>query len=694
MRILYLFFAFFLLSVSGFADPASFSDSLPKVHIKVGIYANPPKIFIDQNGKAAGFFVDLLNEIARLENWQIEYVNQPWPLLLQNLKDGKIDLLPDVGHTESRANTYDLNKITVVSDWFQIFSNPKIEIKSLLDLDGYRIAILAGSIQLDYLNNLVKNLDQKLTIVEKDDYETIFNTVAGGEADILVSNRFAGKILGPRYGVKETSLIFNPTSLHFACTKGKKRFILERIDKHLEIWKKDPDSFYYRSLSANLDGVAQSKFIPVWLKNLIVSMLAVIGFSFVTIALFRSQLNKRTSELQQSNVRLEKALNDLQKAYEKAVTQERLNQLGQMVSGISHDFNNILMPINGLTDLMLSDEAILDDKKTVKYYLNTILAASHDGGELVKSMKEFYRINEKKLEKDPVDLNELIQNVITLTSPKWKEQPKKAGISIDIDFNPGKISSIDASRFQIREMIVNLLFNAVDAMPEGGKITIKTSESNDLVNLSIEDTGIGMSPETLTNCFRPFYTTKGEKGTGMGLSMVKEICESHQTRLKINSEPHKGTKFSFAFPKTQNMAKQIEKESISFANTRLKILLVDDNPLVLEVAKAILTSEGHELDPCNSPIEAMKLAVERHYDLVITDFSMPEMTGVKMIKEIRQHKPIQKFVVLTGSNYENSISELEDLQIPVVSKPLNLRSFNKIITRLFITDRVLEPRQS
>ncbi|MFZ5951547.1 MAG: response regulator [Candidatus Rifleibacteriota bacterium] len=651
--------------------------------VKIGIYQNPPKVFLDENGQPAGFFVELLQEIAKHEGWQLEFVFADWSECLRNLEGGRIDLMTDVAYTETRIRKYDLNKVSVISDWFQAYCAEPGRINSILDLNQLKVSILAESVQLEFLKNLLKNLDYQCQILELQNYDEIFTSVEKGQADVLLTNRFAGKLLGPKYGLVETSLIFNPTSLHFAAEKGKNWQILQKIDQHLEIWKKDSASFYFKCLERNLKEKLEEK-VPLWATRLFFGLFAIICAAFLIIREFRRQLEKRTAELVLSNRKLEQTLNQLQLANEKAVNQERLNALGQMASGIAHDFNNILTPITGFSELLIDEPRLLDDRKTVMDYLKSIKDAGYDGIELVKRMKAFYRQRENLLEKVPVDLNQLIENVVTLTRFKWQEQAQLEGRKIQVEFISHNDHPVNISPSHIREVLVNLIINAVDAMPDGGVIQLATFKQDGFSGVSIKDNGTGMDSETLANCFRAFFTTKGEKGTGIGLSMVKEICEWHNAILLVNSELGCGTEFKILFPDYGPEAEKITSVGSGAVNASLKILLVDDDSRVLMVSEAMLANAGHRVVCCSCGKDAFDQLKKCDFDLVISDYSMPDMTGLALIKEVRKFKPIQKFIIFSGSNIDQAAFEIQNLGVSILEKPMKMSHLNQFIGSMFL----------
>lgn len=671
----FLALLFFSLSASAVAQTQRI--------VVVGIYQNPPKVFADEKGEAKGFFVDLIREIARLENWQVRFSLDSWSSNLKKLENADIDLMTDVAFSESRLVKYDYNNESVVSDWFQVFAADNIKINSILDLDKKRIAILSDSIQLDYLKSWVKNLGQTCEIVERSDYQMIFQAVKNGEADILLTNRFAGQLLGPKYGIKETSLIFNPTSLHYATQKGKNAEILARIDYHLKNWKSDPDSFYYKSLTQSL-GEKTDMQLPKWLYNLIAGLIIVILSALLIVHFFRLKLNQRTTELSLSNKKLQAAVEELKEAHDQAVNQERLNALGQMASGIAHDFNNILTPVTGFSELLIESPDMLEERDTLIEYLKSIRDAGYDGVELVKRMKAFYRQQEVGIEKQATDLNELIKNVIMLTRPRWREQTQKEGRNVDVAFYEENQELVRLCPSQIREILVNLIFNAVDAMPKGGQIVIRTFKEDGFSGFSIKDNGSGMSPEVLSSCFKAFYTTKGQHGTGIGLSMVKEICESHGAKIGVESAEGLGTEFRILFPESDEHSLEETSDAILTLNRSLRVLVVDDDARVLAVTQAMLKNEGHQVSCFNSPVEAIECALQQDFDLIVSDFSMPEYTGLKLIKEIRKKKPLQKFLILSGSNIEDAMIELDKLGVKIIEKPLRINRLNEQVCKLFM----------
>jgi|GEM_PF-3501440 len=278
-------------------------------------------------------------------------------------------------------------------------------------------------------------------------------------------------------------------------------------------------------------------------------------------------------ELRDSNLRLNDTLGQLKTTQDQLVQQERLRALGEMASGIAHDFNNALAPVVGFSELLVTRPQDLDDKEKVLNYLQIINIAAKDASKVVSRLREFYRHREEGELFLPVDLNALVDQSIALTQPKWKDQALGNGVVIEVLAHPEPVPTIAGNASELREVLTNLIFNAVDAVaekakgrPKGaqkktdGSITLRTytryasdqspaaGPQGEQAVLEITDTGIGMTKDVLQRCLEPFFTTKGVKGTGLGLSMVFGIVKRHRGRLDIQSAWGQGTTITITLP--------------------------------------------------------------------------------------------------------------------------------------------------
>ena len=399
---------------------------------------------------------------------------------------------------------------------------------------------------------------------------------------------------------------------------------------------------------------------------------------------------------------LEHAYNELRQTQQTVMQQERLKALGQMASGIAHDINNALSPVVGFADLILRGEHGLSD--TGKKYLKHIMTAGEDIAHIVARLREFYRRRDDHESLQELNLNALAEQVVDMTRPRWRDIPQSHGITIEVqtDFAPDvpKFAGIES---EMREALTNLVLNAVDALPNGGKITIRTRVTRrditqagikypTYVMLEVADTGTGMSEETRRRCLEPFFSTKGKRGTGLGLAMVYGVTERHEGTIEIQSEVGKGTIFRLILPVREMVHAESESEENARPLAPLQILCIDDEPLLRELLKELLERDGHTVevsDGGQSGLDAFRLARERHrpFDVVITDLGMPYIDGREVVKVLKAESPKTLIVMLTGwgafMKEEDTLPQQVD---GFLSKPPRLREIRETLRRV-VCDR-------
>lgn len=412
----------------------------------------------------------------------------------------------------------------------------------------------------------------------------------------------------------------------------------------------------------------------------------------------RAKRKKSEESLIESNRRLTEALQRLEQSQQQIIQVERLRALGQMASGIAHDFNNALSPIVGFSELLLTSPGALGDNDKVKQYLELIHASAKDAAEVVRRLREFYRTSDTDEENHfpSVDLEALIEQTISMTRPKWKDQALSGGatIYVETDFNPAPDCHCHESA--LREALTNLIFNAVDAMPAGGTITIRTrredetGDEKDIAShlvIEISDTGMGMTEEVRKRCLEPFYSTKGEGGTGLGLAMVYGIMLRHGGNVEVDSIPGEGTTFRLRFPLTKPETPKVENNGsepvIPHSHSSLKVLVVDDEPSIRKVLSGYLSHDGHTAEEAASGGEALEKFFSGYYDLVITDRSMPGMSGDQVALAIRKGSPRTPVVLLTGfGDLMHTTGENPDGVDLILSKPFTLESLRGAVSKV------------
>jgi signal transduction histidine kinase/DNA-binding response OmpR family regulator len=394
------------------------------------------------------------------------------------------------------------------------------------------------------------------------------------------------------------------------------------------------------------------------------------------------------------------AYEELRQTQRAALQQERLSALGQMASGIAHDINNAISPIAIYADSLLERESTLT--ANARNQLEVIRRAIDDVAQTVGRMREFYRSRESQETLIPVDLNGTVKQAIDLTRARWSDMTQQRGAAIELrtELAPAlpRILGIES---ELRDALTNLIFNAVDAMPTGGSLTLRTSlagptdskppdsQARKLVQLEVLDTGTGMDEETRRRCLEPFFTTKGERGTGLGLAMVYGAMRRHGADLEIESAPGRGTgvKLSFAAAPASPVSDADAPPPAILAITPMRLLLVDDDPVILKSLRHILESDGHVVTVAHggqAGIDAFLHAknIGEPYDAVITDLGMPDVDGRKVAHAVKSAAPGTAVLMLTGWGQRPTT----DAELPAhvdrfLGKPPRLRELREALAQ-------------
>jgi signal transduction histidine kinase len=386
--------------------------------------------------------------------------------------------------------------------------------------------------------------------------------------------------------------------------------------------------------------------------------------------------------LLESNRQLADALEKLRETQEHVIQRERLHALGRMASGIAHDFNNALAPILGFSELLLRRPEALKDLDRARGYVEMIHTAAEDSAKIVARLREFYRYREENDLFTPVSLNDLIQQVISLTQPRWKDQAQANGVQVTIKTDLQNIPTISGNEAELREMLFNIVFNAIDAIPERGTITFKTSMKDDSAMLEVIDTGCGMTEEVRSRCLEPFFSTKDEHGTGLGLGIVYGIIRRHDGTIEIDSAPGKGTRVTICLPLYKEDRVPASPEPAKMMERPLHILVVEDEPLVREVIEVYLREDNHMIETACNGREGLEKYRAGTFDLVLTDRAMPEVNGDVLARQIKELNPHQPIVLLTGfGDLMSGAGEKPEGVDLVVSKPFTLHSLREALSK-------------
>lgn len=370
---------------------------------------------------------------------------------------------------------------------------------------------------------------------------------------------------------------------------------------------------------------------------------------FAVVFLDITQRKSAEAQLVETNQHLEKVLDELKATQTQIVQQERLSALGTMASGIAHDFNNALAVILGYSELLLHRPGVLADHDKATRYLKMMNTAAQDAGNVVNRLREFYRFRDAGEVFVPVDVNQLVTTAVGLTKPKWQAQAQASGRTIEVKTTLGTVPMVAGNEAELREALTNLIINAVDALPHGGTITLRTFTDGPLVCLAVSDTGTGMTEETRRRCLEPFFSTKGASGTGLGLSMVYgTVVQRHQGSIDIETAPGRGTTFIIKLPAADAATRPAVPPSTAAGPRSLRVLVVDDEQEVRHIVTEMLVSEGHTVVSAANGEQGLEEFQRSQFDVAIVDRAMPGISGDQFAAAIKSVAPAFPIILLTG----------------------------------------------
>jgi len=369
----------------------------------------------------------------------------------------------------------------------------------------------------------------------------------------------------------------------------------------------------------------------------------------------------------------QRAYAELAAAQERNVQTEKLRALGEMASGVAHDFNNLLTIILGHMELIKTPNSPNFERSR-----RAIIQAAQDGAHTVRRIREFVRTQPEQ-HTTPVDLPELGDDVLYLTRPRWHAAMLKKGITIHVQSDLRKVPLVLGSAAELREVVTNLILNAVDAMPDGGTLSLTTGVAGNQVWLEVGDTGQGIAPEVRERIFEPFYTTKAQRGTGLGLAVSRSIARRHEGDLTVESAPGAGSRFRLMLP-LHEQAEPPHEDQVVGPNAPLepmRILLVEDDQAVRETMQQLFVLDGHAITAAASGAEALEVFQPGAYDLICSDLGMPGMNGWELIALLRAQEPGLATILLSGWGAQIDMEEAHAKGVDyVVPKPIDMDALN------------------
>lgn len=363
---------------------------------------------------------------------------------------------------------------------------------------------------------------------------------------------------------------------------------------------------------------------------------------------------------------------------------ENLKILGELSESLAHDFNNLLSTIVGYSQMAILKES----DPQIKDYLDIIYKTAFDGKAMMGKIKGYIKgsYNQKMgLHK----INDILIDSINMAKYKIKNNNFKSNTTIHVveELNSGKC--IYCNEFEMRQVILNIILNAIDAMEDGGTLTVRSYDKDEKIFIEIEDTGTGMSEEIIGKVFEPFFTTKGAKGTGLGLNTTKKILENHSADILVDSKVGVGSKFTIVFSiseKENVVVRESELESKYIEIGAKNILVVDDRYSVASTISQLIAMLNMDADLETKGEKVLKRLEEKEYDLIICDYFMPNMNGIEVSKLVKEKYPYKPFVLMTGY-LENNLYNVDTIDY-ILKKPYTIEELAKAIEKAFrIVDR-------
>ena len=396
---------------------------------------------------------------------------------------------------------------------------------------------------------------------------------------------------------------------------------------------------------------------------------ALVGQAAVAIQNARLYEDARAHEIE-----ARRALEELRRTQEQLVRMEKLRALGEMASGVAHDFNNVLAVILGRVQLL---QRKLEDP-TFRRWLAIVEQAALDGAQTVRQIQEFTRVRRDQ-PTQTVDVNEAIRDAVEMTRARWQDESQSRGAHIQVALDLGVVAPVDGQPSELREVLTNLILNAVDALPRGGEIRIATRERGERVEVRVADTGVGMSDSVRRRIFEPFFSTKGPGGTGLGLAMVYGIVSRHGGEILVDTAEGAGSTFTIRLPVGRPTPALVARAPATCVES-VRVLVIDDEPFVRDTLGEILRQQHHAVVVADDGISGMARFREGPFDLVMTDLAMPGMSGWQVAQAVKAARPQVPVVLVTGWGVEVEADELQTHGVDrVMTKPFRFEDVQEVV---------------
>ncbi|MDD4489354.1 MAG: transporter substrate-binding domain-containing protein [Paludibacter sp.] len=653
--------------------PSSAQQKFRNTSLKVGVYQNHPKIFINDAGQPDGIFIDVLKEIATKGKFKLNYVYGDWPVLFNMLSNGEIDILPDMAYTPKRDSLFNFNHLSVINTWIEIYTTQDNSIHSLNEIQGKRIGLLKDSYQEELLTtHIKKKFNLTYDIFHYNDYESTKNALINNDVDMIVVDRFFYFSAKFDPDVTPTGIVFQPNELYFGFNKHIDPALLSFFDHMIAQLKNNPKSTYFISLQKWLDINQHEHGIPLYLKWVIVIISIITTLAFCFIVILRKTVKAKTKELMVAKVKAEES--------------DHLKTV--FLQNISHEIRTPMNGILGFIDLLDNDDLIEIDRKK---YLDIVKKSGNRLLHTINDVIEISKIesNQIILHKSEVHLEQFMLGLFRFFNNQAAE--KKITLSMDTPLTDNYVL-IETDKSLLEKILINLLKNAIK-FTTTGSINFGFKIKDDMLEFYVKDTGCGIPVNRQNAIYDRFVQsdldiTRAHEGSGLGLAISKAYIEMLGGKIWVESEINKGSTFYFTTPykPVKQQERKSENNPVSFDSLSkpLNILIAEDDEIsFLYLENLLLHKNIHTIRACDGLETLEKLnSITPDIDILLLDIRMPGISGIEVAQKIRKNNDSIPIIAQTAYAFAEERIKIQKAGFnDIISKPINKHELIKTILK-------------
>lgn len=643
----------------------SYPQSTKSGTLKVGVYNNPPKVYINDQGKADGLFINILREICS-EEVELEFVQGNWADLRKKLETDEIQVLPDVAFSEDRDSLYLINSVPVISSWLEAFVTQNSNVSEIEDFEGLKVGVLKGSVQEIFFSDFPKRQNNmNFQVVPFPSYSQSVKALHENDIDILVASRFFSYSDYMNHEIKTSGLIFRPSSLHFAFSKSVDPSFVTYIDSELSRQKNDPNSYYYKTLNASLNSVSNP--IPPYIWWIVGITLLLLLLTLGFLILLRYQVKIKTRALWKRN-------RQLTRAKEKAEENERLKTI--FLQNMSHEIRTPMNGIIGFLELLKKPDLNPEDRDK---YIDVVIKSGKRLLTTINNIIEISKINSDQITVHPTPVH--IPEIMDFFHSFFEPQAREKGIDLrkktDAELQHVRVLT---DKFILDNILTNLINNAIK-FTDKGSVEFGNYRKGDNLVFYVNDTGVGIPKERQKAVFERFVQadlnhTRAHEGSGLGLAIVSAYVKSLEGKFWMRSEVNQGSSFYFSIPFVPVEEKETppnnENQLTSLSGKKLDILVAEDDSISFLFLSKILDFPEVNLIRAATGQECVDyLRAHPNVNLVLMDVKMPVLDGMEATREIRTFNTEVPILIQTAySSSEDQEKALESGANDYITKPI------------------------